>query len=69
MTDESTHSTGATERIPPLNLTEEEADYLWKMMVREVGKENVQYGNHRETVESLHTKVGEITQSFDTDTE
>jgi len=46
-----------TERVPPLNLTDEEAAYLWEMMKREVGKEEVQYSDGRETVESLHTKV------------
>lgn len=41
----------------PLNLSQEEVAYLWEMMKQEVGKEEVQYGDDRETVESLHTKV------------
>lgn len=48
------------ERVPPLNLTREEAEYLWEMMKEEVGKKEVQYGDDRETVESIHTKVLEI---------
>jgi hypothetical protein len=55
------------DKIPPLNLTEDEAEYLWEMMKQEVGKEEVQYSDDRETVESLHTKVGEITDSFPRD--
>ncbi|GAA0648655.1 hypothetical protein [Salarchaeum japonicum] len=54
MTEEFDH---ATERPVPLNLTDDEAAYLWKMMKREVGKEEVQYGDSRETAESLHSKV------------
>jgi len=46
-----------TERVPPLNLTDEETAYLWEMVKREVGKEGVQYSDDRETVKSLHTKV------------
>ena len=49
------------ERIPPLNLTKDEAEYLWKMMKEEVGKEEVQYSDERETVESIHTKVRRLT--------
>lgn len=62
-------SEGGTERVPPLNLSEEEADYLWEMLKREVGKEEVQYGDDRETVESLHTKVRRITREVDTGTQ
>lgn len=47
-------------RIPPLNLTKEEAAYLWEMMKEEVGKEEVQYGDDRDTAESLHTKVRQM---------
>lgn len=57
MNESSDQSGNGEYRSSPLNLTEDEADYLWKMMVREVGKEEVQYGDDRETVESLHTKV------------
>lgn len=41
----------------PLNLTRTEIEYLWEMMKQEVGKEDVQYGPNRDTVESMHTKV------------
>jgi hypothetical protein len=61
--------TDGAERVPPLNLTDEEAAYLWEMMKREVGKEEVQYGEDRDTVESLHTKVRRITREVDTATE
>jgi hypothetical protein len=53
-------STSGTDRIPPLNLNEEEAEYLWEIMKEEVGKEEVQYGDKRKTVESLHTKVRSV---------
>lgn len=46
-----------TERPQPLNLTDEEIEYLWGMMKREVGKEGVQFSDDRGIVESLHTKV------------
>jgi hypothetical protein len=62
-------SEGGTERVPPLNLTDEEAAYLWDMMKREVGKEEVQYGEDRDTVESLHTKVRRITREVEPDTD
>ncbi|EMA01831.1 hypothetical protein C437_15466 [Haloarcula vallismortis ATCC 29715] len=56
-----------SDKVPPLNLTEDEAEYLWEMMKQEVGKRDVQYSDDRETAESLHTKVGEITDSFPSD--
>jgi len=49
-----------TERVPPLNLTKEEAEYLWEMMKREIVKESVQYGDDRGIAESLHTKVHDM---------
>lgn len=49
-----------SKRVPPLNLTKAEAEYLWEMMKREVGKREVQYGDDRERVESLHTKVKDM---------
>jgi len=55
-------------RVPPLNITDEEAAYLWKMMKREVGKEQVQYGENRQTVESLHTKVRRIARETEANT-
>lgn len=57
------------ERPRPLNLTEDEAEYIWEMLKEEVGKESVQYGEDRETVESLHTKVRRIYHDEDTGTD
>lgn len=49
-----------SDRVPPLNLTAEEADYLWEMIQVEVGKEGVWEHGYAETVESLHTKIRRI---------
>ena len=69
----SEDATDRTERARPLNLTDEEVTYLWDLMKREVGREEVQYGPNRDTVESIHTKVrklhyadGENDRSVDT---
>lgn len=47
----------AVHRVPPLNLTEEESEYLWEMLKREIGKDEVWDGDDTEQVRSLHTKV------------
>lgn len=58
-----------SERIPPLNLTKKEAIYLWTMICKEIGKEEVWERGDNELVSSLHTKIGEISGAFDTDNE
>lgn len=63
----SEQSSDDIERVPPLNLTKEETEYLWEMMKREVGKEEVQYSDDREVVESLHTKVRTVNPATDQD--
>ena len=60
-------SDGEIDRVPPLNLTDEEAEYLWEMVKEEVGKEEVQYSDDRLTVESLHTKIGNVAPGVDFD--
>lgn len=52
-------------RVPPLNLSQEEVEYLWEMLKREVGKDEVQYSDGRDVVESLHTKVRNLTVGND----
>ena len=56
---------GGVDRVPPLNMNEEEAKYLWEMVKEEVGKEEVQYSDDRSTVEALHTKIGNIAPGVD----
>jgi cytochrome c556 len=68
MTETGTCTSG-TERVPPLNPTDEEAAYLWEMMKREVGKEELQNGEDPHTVESLHTKIRRITREVEPDTD
>lgn len=65
MSDANDSSTSGTERIPPLNLTREEVDYLWEMIQYEIGDEDVWEDGYPETVESLHTKIGEAVGAFE----
>ena len=55
------------DRIPPLNLTKEETTYLWTMICKEIGRDEVWERGDNEVVSSLHTKIGEISGAFDTE--
>ena len=59
-----TDSTESTERIPPLNLTADEAMALWEMVKVGIGDADV-YEKHREDVESVHTKVRRLVKDDD----
>lgn len=59
MVNSPTDSTGNAERIPPLNLTAGEAEALWEMVKVGIGDADV-YEEHREDIESAHTKVREL---------
>lgn len=47
------------ERVPPLNLTQDEAEALWAMVKVGIGDSEV-YSEHEEDIESVHTKVKEL---------
>jgi hypothetical protein len=47
-------------RVPPLNLTEDEAGALWEMAKVAIGSEEIQCSEYREDAESVHTKVKEL---------
>lgn len=59
----------ATERVPPLNLNEDEAEYLWEMIKDEIGKDEVWEGEDTDTVRSLHTKIRRLVKGGEDDAE
>lgn len=61
----SNTKTTQTTRVPPLNLTEDEAKYLWEMAKREIGRKEVWEGDDTETVQTLHTKVRGLVKDDD----
>lgn len=61
MTEESNES----DRVPPLNLTREEARLLWQMLVHEIGREEMHTEKRHNTAESIHTKVGNLVGAFE----
>ena len=60
-------SSGEIERVPPLNLNDEEAKYLWEMIKDEIAKDEVWGGDDTETVRSLHTKIRSVAVGDDDD--
>ena len=51
-----TESEPRTERVPPLNLSADEAHILWEIVKVGIGTENIHELDH-EAAESVHTKV------------
>ncbi len=49
----------STERVPPLNLSAEEAHILWEIVKVGIGTEEIHELDH-EAAESVHTKVKEL---------
>ena len=62
----SENQASGSERVPPLNLTQDEVDYLWDLITDEIGKQAVWESGDIDTVNSLHSKIGRIGCKFDT---
>jgi len=67
MTDaESTGQDDAgVERVPPLNLTTDEAGALWELVKVGIESEEIQYSDIQPDAEAVHTKVKNLVEDDD----